>query len=142
VAAADFLFELIDFPGKEFHRTAALGAYHVVMAAAVVLMLVAGDAIVKGDFAGEAALRQQLERAVNRGVADPGVFLLHEAVQLVGGEVISRFEKGAKDGVALRGLLEADALEMLVKNALSFSDHLQGNGGLVINALLQHEMSG
>src|SRR5580704_6126204 len=61
VSAPDFLLQLIHFVGKEFHRTAAFGANHVVMAAAVVLMLVAGDAIVEGDFAGESALGQQLE---------------------------------------------------------------------------------
>ena len=142
MAAADFLFELIDFTGKEFHGTAALGADHVVMAAAIVLVLVAGDTVVEGDFAGQAALREQLESAVNSGVADASVFLLHQAVQLVGGKVIAGFEKGAEDSIALRGLFEADTLEMLVKNALSFPDHLQGDGGLVIDALLQHELSG
>src|SRR5579863_7084924 len=111
----------------------------MVMAAAVVLMLVASDAIVEGDFAGQAALGEQFERAVDGGVADAGILLLHQAMQLIGGKVIAGFEKGAEDGIALRGLLEADALEMLVKNTLSFPDHLQGDGGLVINALLQHE---
>jgi hypothetical protein len=142
MAAADFLFELIHLARKEFHGTAALGAYHVVMAATVVLVLVAGNAIVEGDFAGQAALGKKLQRAVNRGVSNSGVFLLHQAVQFVGGEVIAGFEEGAEDGIALRGLLEADALEMLVKNTLSFPDHLQGDGGLVIDALLQHELSG
>ncbi len=57
VPAADFLLQLIHFMGKEFHRTAAFGANHVVMAAAVVLMLVAGDAVVEGDFAGQVRIR-------------------------------------------------------------------------------------
>jgi hypothetical protein len=47
VFVADLLFEATDFLGKEFHRAAALGADHVVMAAAIVLVLVAGDAVVR-----------------------------------------------------------------------------------------------
>jgi hypothetical protein len=112
VPAADFLLQLVHFARKKFHRTAALGADHVVMAAPVVLVLVAGDAVVEGDFAGQSALGQQFERAVDRGVADAGVFFLHQAVQFVGGEMVAGFQKGAQNGVALRGLLQADALEM------------------------------
>ena len=115
-----------------------LGADHVVMAAAVVLVLVAGDAVVKGDFAGQAALGQQLQRAVDGGVADAGVFFLHQAVKFVGGKMVAGFEEGAQDGVALRRLLQADALQMPVKDLLGFADHLAGDGGLIIDALLQH----
>src|SRR5271166_4793046 len=106
VSAADFLLQLVHFAGKELHRTAAFGADHVVMAAPVVLMLVAGDAVVKGNFAGQSALGQQFERAVDSGVADAGVFLLYEAVQFVGGEVIAGFEEGTQNGIALCRLLE------------------------------------
>ncbi len=106
------------------------------MAAPVVLVLVTGDAVVEGDFAGQSALGEQLERAVNRGVADDGVFFLHQAVQFVGGEMIASFQKGAQNGVALRGLLQANPLEMLVENALRFAHHLRGDGGLVVDALL------
>jgi hypothetical protein len=81
VFAADFLFELADFLGKEFDRTPTVGADHMVMAAAVVLVLVAGDAVVEGHFAGQAALCEKFQSAVNRGVADAGIFFLHQAVQ-------------------------------------------------------------
>ena len=101
---------LADVLGKEFDRTAAIGADHVVMAAAVVLVLVACDAVVESDFAGQAALRQQLQRAVNRGVADAGIFFLHQAVQFVGGEMVAGFEEGMQDGIALLSLLQARLL--------------------------------
>ncbi len=52
MSASDLLLQLLHFPGKEFHRTAAFGADHVVMAPPVVLMLIAGNAIVESDFAG------------------------------------------------------------------------------------------
>ena len=139
VFVADLLPESFDFGGEELDRTAATGADHVVVAAAVVLMFVAGDAVMKGDFAGEATLGEQLQRAVDGRVTDLGVFLFDQAVQFFGGKVLTGLEEGAQDGIALRGLLEADALEMLVEDVLGFADHLAGDGGLVIDALLQHE---
>jgi hypothetical protein len=63
-------------------------------------------------------------------------------MKFVGGEVVAGFEKRAQDGVALRRLLEADALEVAVENVLSFAHHLARDGRLVINALLEHERSG
>jgi len=105
---AYFLLEAAHVLGKEFDGTAAIRADHVVMAAAVVLVLVAGNAVVEGDFAGQAALRQQFQRAIDGGVADAGVFFLHQAVQFVGGEMVAGFEKGMQDHVALRSLFQAD----------------------------------
>ncbi len=61
--------------------TAAFRAHHVMVAAAVVLVLVASDPVMKSDFAGQAALGQQLERAINCGKADLGVLFLHQAVE-------------------------------------------------------------
>ena len=108
------------------------------MTATVVLVLVAGDAVVEGDFTGQAALRQQFQRAVDGGVADAGIFFLHQAVEFVGGEVIAGFEEGVQNGVALGGLFQANGLLVAVKDLLGFADHLAGDGGLIIDALLQH----
>jgi hypothetical protein len=60
VFVADFLFELADFRRKKFDRTAALRAHHMMVAATIVLMFVAGEAVVKRDFAGQTALGKQL----------------------------------------------------------------------------------
>ena len=110
-------------------------------------MFVAVDAIVEGDFTGQTAFGEQLERAVDSGVADAGIFFLNEAVQFVGGKVVAGFEKRAQDRVALRRLLEADTFEVAVKNRLGLDNHLPRDGGLVVDALLedallQHEGSG
>jgi len=137
VTPADVLLEFLDFVGEELDRAATVGADHVVMAAAVVLVLVARDAIVESDFAGKVALSEELQGAVDGGVADPRVFLLDQAVELVGGEVLAGFEEGLEDGVALGGVLQADALEVLVEDALGFADHLGGDGGLVVDAFVQ-----
>ena len=147
VSASDFLLQLVHFMGKEFHRTAAFGADHMVMAAPVVLVLVAGNAIVESDFAGQSALGEQFESAVDGGIADAGVLFLDEAVQFVGGKMVAGFEEGAQDGIALGGLLQADTLEVAVEDVLCFAHHLARDGGLVIDtflehALLQHEGSG
>ena len=138
VFAADLLLELTNFLGKEFDGAAAIGADHVVVAATVVLVLVAGNAVVEGDFAGQAALRQQLQRAVDGGVADAGVFFLHQTMEFVGGEMVAGFQEGMQNGVALRRLLQANGLQVAMKNLLGFADHLAGDGGLIIDALLQH----
>jgi hypothetical protein len=44
------------------------------MAAPIVLVLVSGDTVVEGDFTGQSALGEQLESAIDGGVADAGVF--------------------------------------------------------------------
>jgi hypothetical protein len=138
IALADFLLQLANFLGKKLNRTAALGADHVVVAAAVVLVLIARDAVVKGDFTGQAALGQQLERPINGGVADVRVFFLHQPMEFISGEMIPGLKKRAQDSIALPGLLQSDPLQMAVQNVLSLADHFPGNRRLVINAVLQH----
>jgi len=56
VLASDLALQLADFLRKKLHRTPATGADHVMVAPPVVLVLVAGYAIVKRDLAGESAL--------------------------------------------------------------------------------------
>ena len=142
IFAADLLLEAPYFLRKEFNRTAAAGADHVVMAAAIVLVLVAGNAVVEGDFAGQAAFGQQLQGAVDGGVADASVSFLYEPVQFIRGEMVAGFEEGAENGVALGCLFQTDAFEMPVEDLLGFADHLAGDGGLIIDALLQHGKPG
>src|SRR5450755_4890967 len=110
VLAPDFFFQLAHFLGEELHRASAIGANHMVMAAPVVLMLVTRDAVMKRDLAGQAALRQQFQRAVDRGIADAGVFFLHQSVQFVGREMIPSFKESPQNRVALRRLLQPHTL--------------------------------
>jgi len=129
---------LLDFPHlgrKEFHGRAALCADHVVMAAALVLVLVAGDAVVKSDFAGEAALGEKLERAINGGESDARVLFLDQPVQFVGGEMLAGFKECAQDGIALSGLLQADAAKMLQEDGFGFAKVFPRNGALIVDAL-------
>ncbi len=138
VFAADFLFELANFLRKKFDGAATIGADHVVMTPPIVLVLVAGDAVMEGDFTGQAALGQQFQRAVYGGVADASIFFLYQAMELVGGKMVAGFEKGVQDGIALRRLFQAHGLQMAVQDLLGLANHLAGDGGLIIDALLQH----
>jgi hypothetical protein len=57
--ASNLPFDLADLRRKELDGRAAFGANHMVMAAAVVLVLITRDAIVKGDLARESASGEQ-----------------------------------------------------------------------------------
>src|SRR5208283_1360736 len=100
------------------------------MVAPLILMLVAGDAVVKGHFAGQSALGQQLQGAIDRGEADALVLLPDRAVELVGREVVASIQKGAQDGVPLVCVLKTNTLEMVVEDGLSFAHHFPRNRGL------------
>jgi hypothetical protein len=78
--ASDLLFEFAHFRREKFHRSTALRTHHVVMTAPVVLVLVARDAIVKSDLAGQPAIGQQFERPVHSGETDMRVFLFDQLV--------------------------------------------------------------
>lgn len=138
VLVSDLLLDFPDFFREKFDRGAALGAHHVVMTAAVVLVLIARDAVVKGDFAGEAATREKLERAVNSGETDARVGFFDQAVQFVGGKMFASFEEGPKNGAALFGLFEANAFEMLQENSFGLADALRRDSRVIVNSFLQH----
>ena len=53
--ASNLLLKTVDLRRKEFHGTATLGADHVMVTSPIVLMLIAGDPVVKGDFACQSA---------------------------------------------------------------------------------------
>src|SRR5579864_9367716 len=57
VFPTNLLLKLVDFGRKKFHRAAASCADHVVMAAPIVLVLVAGDTVMESHFACQPALR-------------------------------------------------------------------------------------
>ena len=52
--------------------------------------------------------------------------------------MFASFQEGPQNGVALLGLLQADAFEMLQKNSLSFADVIPRDGRLIVDSLLQH----
>jgi hypothetical protein len=59
-------------------------------------------------------------------------------MQFVDRKVFAGFEERPKDGVALASLLQANAFQMLKKDAFGFADILPRDGQLIVDSLLQH----
>jgi hypothetical protein len=122
---------------SEKNSTEAPHSVHT-MTAAVVLVFVTRDAVVKGDFAGQAATCQKLQRPVDSGGTDARVGFLDQPMQFVDRKMFTSFKKGPQNCVALFGLLEPDAFEMLKENSFGFADVLPRDGRLIVDSLLQH----
>ena len=138
VFVSDLPLDRSDLLREKFDRSAALRTYHVVMTAPVVLMLVTRDAVVKGNFAGQAATRQKLQRPVDGGETDARVGFFDQPMQFVDRKMFTSFEKRPQNCVALFGLLQADAAEMLQENSFSLANALPRDGRLIVNPFLQH----
>ena len=68
---------------------------------------------------------QQLERAVHRRVTDGAALGAHSLVNLLGGDMALGVEEGLQNQVALDGMLEIVALEILRQRcALEFMRHV------------------
>jgi hypothetical protein len=128
MSATDFLFDLADFFRKEFYRRAAFRTNHMMMAAPIVLVLVAGDAVMESDFARQAAPSQQFQSSIYGCESDARIRFFDQPVQLVNRKMLARLQKCAENSAALPRLLEADALQMAKKNSLRFADILPRNG--------------
>jgi hypothetical protein len=139
VFLSNFLFQAIHLGREEFDRTAAFGANHVMVTATIVLMLVAGDAIVKRDFTGQTALSQQLQRSVYGRKAYLWILFLHQPVQFVSREMLTSFQESAQNSIALRRMFQSYAFEMPVQDAFGLTNHLARDGGLIVNAFLHHD---
>ncbi len=127
-----------DLLREKFDRSAALGTYHVVMTAAVVLMLVTRDAVVKGNFAGQSATSQKLQRPVDSGESYARIGFFDQPMQFVDREMFASFKERPQNCVALFGLLQAHATEMLQENSFRLADVLPRDGRLIVDSFLQH----
>jgi hypothetical protein len=110
----------------------------MVMAAPVVLMLVAGDAIVKCNLAGQAAIGEQFESAVHGGEPDVRVFLLYQLIEFVSREMRAGFKKRAENRATLSSLLQPNAPQVAEKNAFGLANVFGRDGRLVVDSFLQH----
>jgi len=138
VFVSDLPFDRSDLLREKFDRSAALGAHHVVMTAAVVLVLVTRDAVVKSNFAGQSATCQKLQRPVDGGETDARIGFLDQSMQFVDREMFASLDERPQNCVTLFGLLQADAAEMLQENSFSLADILPRDGRLIVNPFLQH----
>ena len=114
------VFDLFEFRYKELDRIAAGGANHMMVRSTVQAKLIARDPVVKIDLIGKAALCEELERAIDGRIADAGIALPHQPMQLLGAEMLTRGEKDVEDAVAFGTLLKAFLAEMRSKDSQSF----------------------
>jgi hypothetical protein len=114
---ADPPLDVFKFRNKKLDGIAACGANHVMMRSTVQAELVARYSIVKIDLIGDAALRQELESAINSRITDAGIAFPHEPMQLLGAEMVARGEEHVENTVTLRTLLEALFAQMSSKDA-------------------------
>src|SRR5262245_15615759 len=120
----DALLELLELLAVELDDLPAALADDVVVVLFLRLGgLVARLAIVEVPLVGQAALLEQLERPVDRGVPDARVHLLHRGVQLLDGEVLAGAEEHLRDVVALRRRLEAAFAQRLLEESHAGADH-------------------
>jgi len=138
VFAPDLFFQLDYLGRKELHGSAAICADHVVMAAAVELVFIAGHAVRKWNCAGQAALCQQLKRAIDGGKADLGVFFSNQPEKLVRGKMVAGLKKGAQDGIALVCMLETYAFKVAIKNFLGLAHGFARRRRMIVDPSLQH----
>ena len=69
------------------------------MVAAIVLVFVACDAVVKGHLAGESALGQQLQRAIDRDPVEFRILLFGHLIEIFGVQMLAGFiDLSAVDG--------------------------------------------
>ena len=133
VFASNLFLYLVDLRRIELHRAPALRANHMMMAATVVLMLVAGHAVLEGHLARQSALRQQLQRPVDRGEPDPRIVALHQMVQFLRREMATCLQKRAQDCVALSGVLQPDSFQVVTKTLLGLPYRFMRELRTVIN---------
>jgi hypothetical protein len=138
VLAPDVLLNLLDLRRKELYRATAISADHVVVIAAIVLVLVSRHSVVKCDFTSKTTLREQLQRSVDGGEPDLRVFLFDEPVQLICRKMISRLKERAQDRVPLLRMLESNPLKVGMENVFGLSHHLARDRRLIVYSFLQH----
>ena len=136
--ARNVLLKLACFRRKELHGCAALRTHHVMVAATVELVLVPRHSIMKRHFARQPAFGQQLERAINGGEADFGVFLSYQPEKLIGGKMVARIQERPEDSVSLLCMLQTNTLQVLKKYLLGLADGFPRGWRMIVDSLLQH----
>jgi hypothetical protein len=139
VLRRDLILELLDAGVLELRDAAARGADQVVVMIVVVVgELVAGEAVAEPALGGDAALGEELQRAVHRGVADASIARAHRRQQIFDRNVRRSLEERVDDEASLRGaaqlLLRHVALEALAQAAPG----ILADAALVVNVGSSH----
>jgi hypothetical protein len=132
------LFKLAYFGRKKLYGSSALGAHHVMVAAAIVLVLVSRNAVMKRDFACQSAVGEQLQSAVDGRESDMRVFLFDQLGEFVSREMFASFKECPENRAALLRLLESHTPQMAQENSLGLAHIFRRDTQLIVNSLLQH----
>src|SRR5882724_738572 len=106
------------------------------VAATVELVFITGRAIRKRHRAGQSALRQQLERAVDRGKADLRILLSHQAKKFVGRKMVAGIQESAQDGIALLRMFQSYAFQVLEENVLGLTHGFTCGWRMIVDSSL------
>jgi hypothetical protein len=90
------LLQLFDFRVDDFEELPARRADKMIVMAVAVAVLVSGGPILKVYLTAQSAFREELERAVDRGIADARMFLPDRSPELVDGDVLLDAEENAQ----------------------------------------------
>ena len=115
------VLECFQFGRKELDDSAALGADHVIVVLMFVVVFVVRAAVAKTNFAREARFGQELERAIDGGLADGRVLSLHQPVEVFDREMFFGTQKNIQNQVTLRRTLQPPLLDVFKKDFLLFS---------------------
>ena len=130
-------FYLLNLGGEELDRIAARCADHVVMVASIHVMLEPGYAVAKLNFGRQTTLNKEFKRTIDGGVADRGLLLFNQIMQLFSGKVIAGCQEDPQNCVALRTSLESKLRQVIVQNLLCGRDVVE-NAGPGIYSFLWH----
>src|SRR6185437_2924049 len=111
------------------------------VAAPVELVLKPGGPIRKRNHAGQTTFSQQLQRAIDSGEPDLGIFLAYQAEEFVSGKMIARLQKSAQDRVPLVSVLQPNTLQVAIENLLRFAHGFARWRSMIVNPSLQHLLS-
>ena len=123
VAANYFVLKLLDLFIIKLYQRAALRADEVVVMLVLVLVLVERAPVMKFKLASQAALFQQLQRAIDGREPYGRVFGFDDRIQVFARDVPFCVEKHVEDQIALRRSLQPRALEVLVEYLYLFALH-------------------
>ena len=121
---ANSALHVFQFRHKELYGVAARGANHVMVRSAIQAEFVARDPIVKIDLISEAALSKEFQGTIHSRIADAGIALSYQPMQLLGTEMVARRQKHVENAVALAALLESFVAEMYGEDASGLPDQI------------------
>jgi hypothetical protein len=91
------VLKLLDLRVHDLHKTAASGAYQMIMMDIVPRMLIAAGAVLALQLGAQAGVTKKAQRPIDRGIPYPGIFLLNIPVDLASGKMFRALENDLKD---------------------------------------------